>query len=227
MREIFFMNCETGAMGITDNHTMRLSRLRRRVHAWGTGAKELLKDKKLTMAMIDLTYGPPSTWHKLDISQYRMALLDFLGDGCKGYGWVAEMQERGEVHYHILPIFERRLFIPTPDDSGMWVHGMSGIQRNIRTPFYLMKYVSKSKQKEGLPKGCRAYGLWLNKKMLSDDVILTFRMSALPGWLVEKAGSLIKEKGKMPVRLDGGGWGLGDQRFYSPYYVALGEREDV
>jgi len=83
------------------------------------------------------------------------------------YVWVAELQKRGAVHYHVLLWIPRRWRIPAPDKKGWWKHGSSNVTR-VRNPVgYVAKYASKfeSKGQAEFPKGLRLHGIGgLNKQ---------------------------------------------------------------
>jgi len=104
-----------------------------------------------------------------------------LGDDLFAFAWVAELQKRGAVHYHLVLLVRRGTRIPLPDKSGMWSHGHSAIH-TARTPYYLLVYVGKEYQKDlsRYPKYCRLYawGLRFGGKAIRDSFIA---LAGLPG----------------------------------------------
>ena len=109
---------------------------------------------------VGLTYGPDNDYNPKDISRY----IDKLREWCDKhsiecrYVWVAEMQKRGVIHYHLIVFHPKRLSFPKPDKSGMWPHGSSSRSTGIyRAVAYMAKYLSKG-DLAPFPKGARTYG---------------------------------------------------------------------
>lgn len=79
------------------------------------------------------------------------------------YAWVAELQRRGAVHYHLLAWLPAGVVMPHWDlDRGKrtwWPHGMSNTQPAKAGVGYLMKYLSKLGEFHRFPKGLRLYGM--------------------------------------------------------------------
>lgn len=80
------------------------------------------------------------------------------------YVWVAELQQKGTVHYHVALWLPKHLSMPTwdqPTRTGavFWPYGMA--QREVARDAvgYLMKYMSKIGGRHDYPKGCRTYGV--------------------------------------------------------------------
>lgn len=110
--------------------------------------------------MLTLTYRDCDAWTKRDISDYIRKLRQWLkrrGERLR-YVWVAELQKRGAVHYHMLVWARAR--IPRPDASGMWPHGMTKTER-MRSGgvSYITKYLTKKEDFKRFPKGIRVYGV--------------------------------------------------------------------
>lgn len=164
-----------------DPRVGRVSRLRRRIYAWAnvlnvylTNAK---KGGKYRLVMVTLTYSPEKTrnfdtgevpenygWQPGHISEFMKTVRQNLNrrhqkNGIKyveknllAYAWVAELQARGAVHYHVLLLVRRGTDIPYPDECGWWVYGSTRIEE-ARTAFYIVKYTSKGLQQEGFQEG--------------------------------------------------------------------------
>lgn len=143
---------------------MRLRRVRQRVRAFVdlAGDRGVEGSVPGRWAMVTLTYAEVNGWSPDDISTYLDCLRHWAGRrGFKlAYVWVAELQERGAVHYHVLAKLPKGITIPMPDKSGMWGHGISKVEWVRKTgKGYLAKYTSKETQKRGaFPRGCRLCG---------------------------------------------------------------------
>ena len=71
---------------------------------------------------------------------------------------MAELQERGAVHYHLIAWVPRHLSVPKPDKSGMWRHGSSRIETLRCGAAYASKYASKGDDGSEFPRGLRLHG---------------------------------------------------------------------
>jgi hypothetical protein len=149
----------------------RIKRLKRSV--WASGHLHGLAETGHRAAQpwfVTLTYVGVSDWRKDHISQalatYR-AWCTSKGVKCR-YTWVAELQSRGAVHYHLLcwlpvgvrmPHWDR----PTRKQGGerapFWSHGMTNTEIAKSGVGYLMKYLSKLGELTKFPKGLRLYGI--------------------------------------------------------------------
>lgn len=139
------------------------SRLRRMKHGVLTSARlheEDLQQRKARYrrAMVTLTYRNTDDWRADDVSYFMRLVRQW----CKRrridvrYVWVAELQKRGAVHYHIIFWLPIGVTLPKPDKQGWWPHGMTRIEWVKRPVAYLAKYVSKGEDKK-FPKGCRIH----------------------------------------------------------------------
>lgn len=121
-------------------------------------------------AMLTLTYRPGVDWQPHHVSD----LLKCIREHCRREGflfrgvWVAELQQRGAVHYHLIFWLPFGVTLPKPDKRGWWPHGMTQWMW-IRKPLrYVTKYVSKGSGDLHFPKGLRlysAFGLGKQQKM--------------------------------------------------------------
>jgi hypothetical protein len=73
------------------------------------------------------------------------------------YVWVAEMQERGAVHYHVIFWLPRGLHMPKPDKRGWWPCGDSRIEAARHAVGYVAKYASKGEEGPAFPRGVRIH----------------------------------------------------------------------
>lgn len=82
------------------------------------------------------------------------------GIACR-YVWVAELQKRGVIHYHVALWVPRGFVLPKPDKQGWWPHGMTRIEVARAAVPYLLKYLSKGMGDTigSFPKGSRIYGV--------------------------------------------------------------------
>jgi len=113
------------------------------------------------VAMVTLTYRPGVEWSPRHISAalkacrewHRRRGLTFR------YVWVAELQARGVVHYHVLVWMPVGCKLPKWDQQGWWPHGATNIKRAHSAVGYVCKYASKTDQKTGrFPHGARVSG---------------------------------------------------------------------
>lgn len=113
-------------------------------------------------AMVTLTYRPGENWRGRHVAEFLNTARKFTNRAGHDfrYVWVAEMQERGAVHYHILVWMPVGFRLPKPDDRGWWPYGATKIEWARKCVGYLAKYASKG-QEEGapqFPKGIRITG---------------------------------------------------------------------
>lgn len=155
-----------------DHQKARITRMRKSV---GVAAKALhnLGSKGQRVWMQTLTYGGSNrNWRPEHISRYLDALRRWhysrTGSKKVRYVWVAELQQRGVIHYHVCLWLEHGLTPPMPDrgwrlkgamQAPMWPHGMSNRLEAHAPVAYLMKYASKDTSKDGkFPRGARIHG---------------------------------------------------------------------
>jgi len=121
---------------------------------------------------VTLTYRGVKDWASNHISKAIQGFRDWCkarGYQCK-YTWVAELQSRGAVHYHLLVWLPQGVNMPHWDRStktlkqgrivaAWWPHGMTNTQPAKAGVGYLMKYLSKLGELTIFPKGLRLYGI--------------------------------------------------------------------
>ena len=155
-----------------DRDKARLTRMRKSV---GIGAKALhnLGSKKQNVFMLTLTYrGNNRDWKPHHISRFLDSLRKWhysrTGNKKVRYVWVAELQKRGVIHYHVCVWLEPGLTPPKPDQpwrnkgawaAPMWLHGMSNRIKAYAPVAYLMKYASKGTSEGRFPHGARISGV--------------------------------------------------------------------
>lgn len=161
-----------------DPKQARVTRLRKGL---GIAAKQLhnLGPRNQQIWMQTLTYACDNRqWRPEHISRYLDALRRWhysrTGSKTIRYAWVAELQERGVIHYHVVVWLQAGLTPPKPDtpwrrtdkrgtvhhEGPMWPHGMSNRLKSTAPVAYLMKYASKieSKNVGRFPHGARIHG---------------------------------------------------------------------
>ncbi|SFA98612.1 hypothetical protein SAMN04515620_1114 [Collimonas sp. OK607] len=142
---------------------LRYKRLRRNI---GVAAKlheisVAAGRKNHNVVMVTLTYEVDS-WDKKHMGAYLTNVRNWMfrrtGEKLK-YVWVAEMQKRGVIHYHVLYWMPRGITMPKADKQGWWPHGSTKTEKANKPVAYAMKYASKLDSKEGFPDGARTYGV--------------------------------------------------------------------
>jgi hypothetical protein len=121
-----------------------------------------LRHTRFKPAMLTLTYRAVGDWHPHHISDLLRHIRNWLkrrGHAMR-YVWVAELQQRGALHYHVLLWLPRGLTVPMPDKQGWWPHGSTRVEWARKCAGYLAKYASKLDSKVGIgfPKGGRLHG---------------------------------------------------------------------
>jgi hypothetical protein len=121
--------------------------------------------------MVTLTYRGVDDWRADHIStaseRFRRHCAR-LRIPCR-YLWVAELQKRGAVHYHLVAWLPKGVQMPhwdreTTTASGrktapFWSHGMTNVEKARTGVGYLMKYLSKLDEVTAFPPHLRLYGV--------------------------------------------------------------------
>lgn len=157
-------------------------------------------------AMVTLTYRPGARWAPNDVSKF----MDLVGKWASRRGrripyvWVAELQARGAVHYHVVLWLPKGVTVPKPDKQGWWPHGMTRVEWARRAVSYLAKYASKGRDSgERFPRGLR---LWSAGGLCGDGREWR-QWLRLPSWLRRAVGD---REHVSRVPLSGGIW-LGER----------------
>lgn len=166
MRFVGLRNVWTGRVIVVDTFAVRLGRMKTRIFDWAQKVDEWRKSNKSRMVLITLTYGKIEDYRPGHIGDYLKNLKKRLGQNLYAFAWVAELQGRGAVHYHLVLLVRPGTNIPMPDKRGYWTHGASNMQ-TARTAFYLATYAGKKYQKDlsKYPKSCRLYGVSIRPSM--------------------------------------------------------------
>ena len=133
---------------------------------------------------IGCTYRPGCHYNPRHVSE----LIKHVRRWCENrdipcrYLWVAEMQKRGVIHYHLIVFHPKKFNFPKPDQRGWWPHGSTSRSTGIkRAVAYMAKYLSKG-DVAAFPKGARTYGCG----GLEGTAKLEMRWWKLPSWVREQ-----------------------------------------
>jgi hypothetical protein len=112
---------------------------------------------------VTLTYAKNTRGDPRDVSKLLDCVRKWLvrlGLPMVEYLWVAEVQRRGALHYHLMIWLPKHLRLPKLDRRGWWRHGMTQVQTARNPVGYLAKYASKCGPDDlkKLRKGTRLYG---------------------------------------------------------------------
>jgi len=131
--------------------------------------------------MVTLTYAAIDRWSSKHVSAHLKTCREwFRRRGYKfDYLWVAELQKRGAVHYHVLIWMPKKLQLPKPDNAGWWRHGMTKIEKVRNAVGYAAKYVSKDALNHKFPRGLRLCG----RGGLSRRSVVELRWWNSPVWV--------------------------------------------
>ena len=208
---------ETGEVVSVTAWEVRMRRMKHRLKTWVRASPE-----GLDYIVVDLTYAPEHSWRPLHISEFLAVVKKYLGKKLKGYSWVAEMQKRGAVHYHVVLAVEKGVKIPKPDKEGWWPYGMTRVRKKKKPMGYLMDYVRKVRQKQGYPKGIRIFAVVWFQWASDGDSRFLLALWSLPGWLLERIDQFtaILER-VLPRRWPGGYWAWKGRWFRSPWSLAM------
>ena len=170
---------------------------------------------------VTLTYRGVYDWRPRHISDCLKALRRWCNR--RGvpfrYVWVAELQLRGALHYHLAIWLPKSIQLPKLDKQGWWPHGMT--QRVIAKSGvgYLMKYLSKLTTAHRFPKGVRIHGSGgLNQQSRNICSWLN-----LPSWCKQQygVGELKTSHGSRVVRATGEILAPMYRRFFTPTGMLL------
>jgi hypothetical protein len=165
-----------------DARAMKVKRAR---YATLTAARlHKLERPTWSATFIGFTYRPGCNYGPRDISNMVGCLREWCDKHaieCR-YLWVAEMQKRGVIHYHMIVFHPKALQFPKPDKQGWWPHGSTSRSTGIRYAVaYMAKYMSKG-DAACFPKGARTYGCG----GLDGTAKLEMRWWKLPTWVREQ-----------------------------------------
>ena len=201
-------------LGPTAVAERRIKKLKRSV--WASGHLHALADNGYRPPVcwfVTLTYKPGIEWS----SDHLGASVQGFRNWCQSrnvpcrYTWVAELQGRGAVHYHLLawlpvgvrmPKWDRRPATARGKErKAFWSHGMTNVQVAKAGVGYIMKYLSKLGEFHRFPKGLRLYGVG----GLNDTGRQVRQWYNLPEWVKSEygVGDIIRRKIGLVVRATG------------------------
>lgn len=191
-----------------DSKRLRLASMRKTIYNGGMEIqKELSQDKSRRWIpwFITLTYRRKEDWRANHVKDYLKRIRSWLYR--RGlpmiYLWVAELQKRGAVHYHVLLWVPKGQWLPYSDRQGWWTHGSTNAKPARKAVGYMMKYVSKEASKDGhdFPKGARIYGVG----GLTDLARRVIRYWKAPKWFRKHLPVDIEPSG-FDLHRENGGW---------------------
>ena len=171
---------------LIDAKKARMTRLQRSVKSAAQFFGLSLGPRRFKAAMVTLTYRGVEDFCPRHVSALLARMRQWIERrGHKlHYVWVAELQARGALHYHVLIWLPRGLTLPKPDKQGWWPHGSTRIEWARNAIGYLWKYVSKFDSAGTFPRGARLQGSGGH-----DDLAKQIRpWLNLPSWLKCLAG---------------------------------------
>ena len=227
---------------LTTSNQLRYKRMGRKLSAFFNVtkndtryAKNNRSKGKYLPIFITLTYENGDSWDSKDISKLiKRYKKHFTSGGKKAlmpisdfrYVWVAELQKRGVIHYHIVMWLPRFMKLSglKPDDLGWWNHGFTNVVAVKKSVFaYLSKYMSKGSVKgfdedgnevwHTFPKGARIYG----SGGLSALQRVKIAYTLLPRWV---QSIFIDDESK--IKRVKGGFKQGKTELMSPYLIVEG-----
>lgn len=142
--------------------------------------------QRWNLKFVTLTYRDAKGWRPGHLENFRANLRAWCAKHrvrCRVV-WVAELQERGAVHYHMVVWLPKGKFLPAPDKGqrhAWWPHGSTNIQTAQNPIGYLMKYASKATAASAAdyPRGCRMFGTGGLDKAGREEV----RYWGAPAWV--------------------------------------------
>lgn len=171
------------------------------------------------MAMVTLTYRDGADWRGMHIARALDAARKWHTERgvSMRYVWVAELQQRGALHYHLAFWMPHGVVMPKWDLAGWWPHGYSRGETARDAVSYLMKYLSKGTDTARFPKGARMHG----SGGVEHALRRARRWLAYPSWI--KARADVHDDWRPAV---GGGWSHPEGHVIPSEYVRawLGDR---
>lgn len=212
------MNKITGEIFEVDPREARIKRLRRRVWAWCKAMEAYRKAAKerVVVKMVTLTYRHVDQWRPNHIRSFMLVVRRFFAGRLRGYCWVAELQKRGAVHYHVLIAHANGKRMPYLDKAGWWTHGMTRVE-TVKHLLYVMKYTQKgSDDTNSYPHNARTFATWLPRDVeIPSAEYRNWRISAYPKWVGDRLRDIDGVGLARPSRF--GGWIIGGEVISSPY----------
>jgi hypothetical protein len=179
------------------------------------------------VVMFTLTYRPGANWGASQISSFIKWVTGKYG---RAYVWVAELQKRGAIHYHVLTSIGEGEMWNKQEIAFEWYYGIVWVTDGIRKPMYIMKYLQKGYQKNGhrYPKGARIIGATGGARCLSDSERRRRISDRFPSWIQSGFDSREREEIGSLLFRGNGGFYYGGEFAINPYSVAeLPNTDDI
>lgn len=141
----------------------RVRRLRRRLLTVSRLHDFECLGRRVYPCMVTLTYADGDAWRPDHLGDYLRRVRKWWGRQGFGsklrYVWVAELQARGALHYHVVFWMPAGVILPKSDRRGWWPHGSTRTEAARAPVAYVMKYASKCENPCGrFPEGARIHG---------------------------------------------------------------------
>jgi hypothetical protein len=213
----WFEHQGTGEVACVTSWESRMKRMKKRLKAWGRAAP-----LNVDYIVVHLTYRPGAYWRPLHITEFIAVVKKHLKKDLLGYTWVAEMQKRGAVHYHVVLAVRPGVRIPKPDLAGWWPYGSTTVEKKRRPLGYLMDYWRKIRQKRGYPRGIRIFAVVWFQWAAGGDSRFLLALWTLPAWLLDRIDQFVAILQRiLPRRVGGGEWEWMGRRFRSPWRLMM------
>jgi hypothetical protein len=213
----WFENAQTGEVASVTSWESRMRRMKRRIRAWGKASPT-----DVDYVVAHLTYRPGVCWRPLHISEFIKVVKRHLKKQLLGYAWVAEMQMRGAVHYHVVLAVQRGVKIPKPDLAGWWPFGSTTVGKKRKPLGYLMDYWNKIRQKRGYPKGIRIFAVVWFEWAAGGDSRFLVALWSLPEWVLGHIDQFVAIVERvLPRRWFNGWWVWRGRWFRSPWRLVM------
>jgi hypothetical protein len=213
----WFEHQVTGEVACVTSWESRMKRMKKRLKAWGRAAP-----LNVDYIVVHLTYRPGAYWRPLHITEFIAVVKKHLKKDLLGYTWVAEMQKRGAVHYHVVLAVRPGVRIPKPDLAGWWPYGSTTVEKKRRPLGYLMDYWRKIRQKRGYPRGIRIFAVVWFQWAAGGDSRFLLALWTLPAWLLDRIDQFVAILQRiLPRRVGGGEWEWMGRRFRSPWRLMM------
>jgi hypothetical protein len=202
-----------------DSFKSRQHRLTTSIHSFVDFVKPISNVENWDSKMITLTYENASDWNPNHIRDFNKWLRRAMGSKLKAYAFVAELQKRGAVHYHLIVYTEKGASIPFPDRAWgrknyiAWKWGYTKVEK-ARLPQYLASYVSKEYQKDyyRFPKNARGFGIWVNSLAEFKRLFSAYMSDKRkPLWILQDFPNLDFLKEENQLKRVGGKWRIGTE----------------
>lgn len=206
----FLVNRDDGTVvEIGDPWLVRARRCARIGRAWVDAWWPEVAAGRLKAVRWGLTLRPGIEWRPRMVSDLMARVRRELGAGLVDYFVVAEMQGRGAVHFNVLLIVRRNVWLEMPDKSGWWPWGSTNAKtcKARNDLLYAMRYVTKPGQKgggggPGFPKGLRLWSTGSAKRLRGAGRVFV-KLARLPRWLYRQVVVRALELGAVPRKVRG------------------------